>query len=133
MEKPIFLIRNVTLIAGTLFAALAAFSLATNFSWHLHALTVLLFWFVAVPGLAYYVAFKLNLEKDRASAQAIAGLIVFYALMLGITYRLTETDYFQIMALSFLPTMLAVYSIQLIVRQVLRKQEKPEAESEAAG
>lgn len=133
MEKPFFLLRNVTLISGTLFAALAAFSLATNFSWHLHALTVLLFWFMAVPVLAYYVAFKLNLEKDRASAQAIAGLVVFYALMLGITYRLTETAYFQIMALSFLPTILAVYYIQLIVRQVLRKQDKPEAESEAAG
>lgn len=131
MEKPFFLIRNVTLITVTLFAALAAFSLATSSSWHLHALTVLLFWFVAVPVLAYYVAFKLNLRKDTASAQAIAGLVVFYALMLGLTYRLTQTDYFQIMALSFLPTILAVYYIQLIVRQVLRKQEK--AESETAG
>jgi hypothetical protein len=133
MEKPFFLIRNVTLITVTLFAALAAFSLATNFSWHLHALTVLLFWFVAVPILAYYVAFKLNLRKDTASSQAIAGLVVFYALMLGLTYRLTQTDYFQIMALSFLPTILAVYYIQLIVRQVLRKQEKASSESEAAG
>lgn len=137
MKKLLCSARNGTLIAATVFLALATFLLAihyiTRYIMPVHVIIVLLFWFVAVPGIAYYVAFQLNLRKESTSLQAIAGLVVFYAFVFGMAYRLVNSAYIQIIAASFLPSILAVYYIQLIVKQIRRKQDEGRIPSERTG
>ena len=129
MPKMYQLLRNILLVAAAMFLALAVYSLAVRYVFPAQAIFVLLFWFVAVPVVAYYVAFKLNLRKQAASSQAIAGLVLFYVFVLGMTYRFTDPESFQIMAFSFLPSLLTVYYIQVIVRQLRKEEDEVELKS----
>jgi hypothetical protein len=132
MQKFPYPVRNFTLVAATVAVAFVAFFLATTYFLPVHALMVLLFWFVAVPLLAYYVAFQFNLRKQTASSKAVAALIIFYALIMGVSYNWVASPYFQIIAGSCLPVILAVYYIQLIIKRIPKDQRGRRASSETA-
>lgn len=113
----------MALIAGTALLAVASFLLASRYFLPAHVIVVLFFWFAAVPVLAYYVAFRFNLRKHSASALTLAGVAVFFACVMGITYHFAGSRYFQIMAVSFLPAIITVYYVQQVVKRIFGEDE----------
>jgi FtsH-binding integral membrane protein len=132
MQKLPYPVRNFQLVAITLVLAMAAFFIATSYFMPVHALMVLLFWFVVVPIMAYYVAFQFNLRKQTTSSKAIAALMIFYAIVMGVAYERVDSPYIQIIVGSCLPVILAVYYIQLVIKRIPKDQRKSPVQSEAA-
>lgn len=65
--------------------------------WNL--LTLILFWFVVVPGLTIYLPSIVSRKRSHLF-ESLVGLIIFYAGMVFMIYDHYMTDYFQIMILS---------------------------------
>lgn len=63
--------------------------------------TLLLFWFVIVPGVAVFLNAKL-LKETKPGWKVVVGLISFYSFMIMMTYQHYATDYFAVMMFSFI-------------------------------
>src|ERR1041385_9103251 len=86
---------GVICIATGLFAVLALFSFVLG--WNL--VTLLLFWFVVIPLSVIYIP-RLISRADPLITTSLAGLILFYAVMVLMIYDHYKTDYFLVMVAS---------------------------------
>src|SRR5688572_15632644 len=98
MDKPVMeKLKSILVIPLGLVIVLVPFSLLIG--WNL--LTLLLFWFVITPALAIYLPTLVSGSKNHF-VESITGLIIFYGLMVFMTYNHYKTDYFRVMILSCL-------------------------------
>lgn len=77
------------------FIALILFSF--TFGWNI--VTLLLFWFLFIPFLASTLPTIIS-KNDLEVKHPIAGLILFYAIMVFMIYEHFQTDYFIVMMMS---------------------------------
>ena len=96
-------------LKGTLIVPIGLAIVLVPFSlligWNLVSLFV--FWFVIIPGLAIYLPTKFSRNRFHLF-ESFAGLLIFYALMVFMIYDHFKTDYFQIMILSFAINLMVV-------------------------
>ena len=89
-------------LKGTLIVPIGLTIVLVPFSilvgWNL--ITLILFWFVLIPLLSIYLPTKFSGNRNHL-IESLVGLVIFYAMMTFMIYDLYQTDYFQIMILSF--------------------------------
>ncbi len=78
--------------------------------WNL--VSLLLFWFVAIPTLAIFLPAKLSKSTNQL-LKSILGVTVFYAIMVFMIYEHVKTDYFQIMIASFVVNVIIVLLVKI--------------------
>ena len=109
-------LKSVVLIPTALTSTLILISFTMGWN----SATLILFWFVAAPVIA--IRLPSLLSKNRKSiVEPIAGLILFYGLMVLMIYRHYESDYFKLMIISFLLNILLVSLIYFVKRTVSRE------------
>lgn len=79
--------------------------------------TLILFWLVLTPGLTVYLP-KLVSTNTRHLFESIAGMILFYGLMVFMIYDHYKTDYFQFMTISCVVNVILVPTITWIQEQI---------------
>jgi hypothetical protein len=73
--------------------------------WNL--ITLILFWFLIIPGLTIYLPTKTSNNKNHL-LESGAGLMIFYWIMVFMIYEHYKSDYFQIMISSCVINLLVV-------------------------
>lgn len=110
-------------LKGTLIVPLGLAMVLVPFSivigWNL--ITLILFWLVITPGLTIYLPTIVSNSKSHLF-ESLAGLILFYAIMVFMIYDHYKTDYFQIMILSCVINLILVFLVTLTRR--LRTQTR---------
>jgi len=105
-------------LKGTLIVPIGLTIILVPFSiligWNL--LTLIMFWFVLIPGLTIYLPTKFSRNRNHL-IESLLGLIIFYAIMVFMIYDHYKTDYFQIMILSFVINLTLVSIFTLTRRQ----------------
>lgn len=61
--------------------------------------TLFLFWFMIIPALTLYLPTLFSKEKHHLF-ESLAGMMLFYGLMVFMIYEHYQTDYFQVMMYS---------------------------------
>ncbi len=79
--------------------------------------TLILFWLVLTPGLTVYLP-KLVSTTRRHLFESLAGMILFYGLMVFMIYDHYKTDYFQFMMISCVVNVILVPTITWIQEQI---------------
>ncbi len=82
--------------------------------WNL--VTLILFWFVAIPALTIYMPAKVSNSRNHL-LESLAGLILFYVIMVFMIYEHYQTDYFRLMMLSGVINVGLVAAISLTRKQ----------------
>ena len=85
--------------------------------WNL--ITLFLFWFVITPALTIYFPTRTSKNKNHL-IESLMGLIIFYALIVYMIYEHYQSDYFQIMILSWV--------INVILISVVTRTNKAKAQ-----
>ena len=99
-----------TLLVSTgLMALLVLYSLLLGWN----ALSLFIFWFLLVPGLTVYLPLRFLKRKGHLFT-SLSGLVIFYGVMVWMIYDHYQTDYFQIMMISFVVNMALVTVVSLI-------------------
>lgn len=62
---------------------------------------MILFWLILTPGLTIYLPTLISNNQDHLF-ESIAGLVIFYGMMVFMIYEHYKTDFFQLMMLSCL-------------------------------
>ena len=88
-------LKGIVVVPIGLAIILVSFSMLIG--WNL--LTLILFWFVLVPGLTIYLPTLFSRNKNHLF-ESIVGLIIFYGIMVFLIYDHYMSDYFQVMILS---------------------------------
>ncbi|MEM8524064.1 MAG: hypothetical protein AAGG68_05460 [Bacteroidota bacterium] len=109
-------LKEVLLIPIAASFLLAAYSLIIG--WNLP--TLLLFWFILLPFLAYKLP-KMLSQKESLLKQSLIGLTLFYAIMVFMIYEHSQTDYFLVMMISFVVNLGLIALVSWV-----RKQEQKE-------
>lgn len=122
--KVILQLLEVLIVPVGIFAVLAMFSISVG--WNLF--TMLLFWFVFVPLLAYYLPALIS-KKATNPASSVIGLILLYAFMVLMIYDHFQTDYFVLMMISLIFNLGIVLMITWIRKE--RKLDVSESIPEA--
>ena len=78
--------------------------------WNLLSLVV--FWFAIIPILASFLPLIIS-KNGRHIIESLAGLVIFYWLMVFMIYDHYQTDYFKLMMASLFINIFAVYVISL--------------------
>jgi hypothetical protein len=76
--------------------------------WNL--VTLILFWFVLTPGLTIYLPTLVS-SNYKHLFESVAGLIIFYGIMVFMIYDHYKTDYFQVMIVSCVLNVILVSAI----------------------
>ena len=76
-------------------------------------LSLILFWFVIIPITASILPFLISKNKNHLP-ESLAGLVIFYGLMVFMIYSHYQTDYFKIMLISFLINLFTIVVISLM-------------------
>jgi len=97
----------LTVVVGILLV-LAPFSLIIG--WNI--VTLLVFWFVMVPWIAMYLPSKVSKSKNHL-IESLAGLVIFYSLMVFLIYEQFRSDYFFVMMVSCGVNLIVVSAINL--------------------
>lgn len=99
-------------LKGTLVVPIGLFILLVPFSllikWNL--LTLVLFWFVLIPVLSIYLPGKVSKTKNHLF-ESLAGLMIFYGVMVFMIYDHHQSDYFQLMMISCLINLIVVSGV----------------------
>ena len=97
------------LLKGTFVVPLGLLVLLMPYSMLLgwNSLTLILFWFILVPGLSIFLPTKASNSKSHF-LESLFGLIIFYAFMVFMIYEHYKTDYFLLMAISGALNMIVV-------------------------
>lgn len=77
-----------------------------------NAATLLLFWFVIVPWIALYIPGRISRNKNHL-IESLAGLVIFYALVVLMIFRHYKSDYFLVMMVSCAGNFITVSVIRL--------------------
>lgn len=62
-------------------------------------MSLLVFWFIIVPWMAIYLPGRISKNANHLT-ESLMGLVIFYAVMIFMTYKLYKSDYFQVMSFS---------------------------------
>jgi len=104
-------------LKGTLIVPIGLSIVLVPFSilvgWNL--ISLFLFWFVSIPLLSIYLPTTLSGNRNHLF-ESLVGLVIFYAMMTFMIYDHYQTDYFQIMILSFGINLVLVSVINLTRR-----------------
>jgi hypothetical protein len=73
--------------------------------WNL--ITLLIFWFLVIPILALQIPRMLSSRGNQLFESAL-GLTIFYAIIVFMIYEHYQTDYFQVMMISFFVNLLMI-------------------------
>lgn len=76
-------------------------------------LTLLLFWFIIMPALAYYLPEIVAKTKSHV-AESLIGLMIFYCFMILMIYSHYQSDFFIIMIVSCFVNLGTVTLIDLV-------------------
>ena len=95
--KGIFVVPLAITIVLVPFSLLIGWNLATLF----------LFWFVMIPIMALYLPRRISKNKDHL-LESVAGVIIFYSLMVFMIYKQYQTDYFKVMIASLIFNLILV-------------------------
>ncbi len=96
-------LKRTLIIPLGLTAVLVPFSLLIG--WNIF--TLLLFWFVLIPGLSMYLPSLVSSNQNHL-IETVLGLIVFYSIMVFMIYDHYQTDYFKAMIVSFVINLIVV-------------------------
>ena len=106
-------------LTGTLVIPVALFVILVPYSlwigWNL--LSLFLFWFVLIPIAAFYLPSVVS-SRDYTLSKSSAGLLLFYGVMVFMIYDHYQTDYFQVMMVSFAVNIMLVIAIVLANRRI---------------
>ncbi len=102
-------VKATLLVPLVLSIILAPFSMLIG--WNL--LTLIVFWFVLIPGLAVYLPATISKSRNHLP-ESIGGLIFFYGMMVFMIYDHYKTDYFKVMILSLVINLVLVAAISLL-------------------
>jgi len=94
--------------------AVAVVPFSILIGWNL--VTVVLFWFLLVPGLAIYLP-SLILRNKVHLNESLIGLLIFYALIVFMIYDHYQTDYFKVMIFSCIINLILV-SVTLLKKKL---------------
>src|SRR5688572_32557873 len=94
-SKIINQVKGAIIIPTALAIILVPFSMWIG--WNL--LTLLLFWFALIPVLAVYLPAIISKNRNHLT-ESLAGLIIFYAVIIFMIYKDYKTDYFKVMIIS---------------------------------
>ncbi len=75
-----------------------------------NAITLILFWFILVPLVAHYSSRIIKDVKNNL-IPAMGGAFLFYSVMIILTYKQYESDYFTIIKYSVIPSLLIILVI----------------------
>ena len=78
--------------------------------------TMVLFWFVLLPGLAVYLPKRISKNRNHL-VESILGILLFYGLMVFMIYKHYRSDFFQLMIISCLVNLLVVLALHYSNRQ----------------
>jgi hypothetical protein len=106
------LLRTLAVTSG-LSVVLIPFSMIVG--WNL--LTLLLFWFVVTPLLAFYLPTIGSRSQQLLSS--LAGLLLFYALIIVMIYSHYQSDYFRIMIVSCIVNLCVITFLHVMLRRKL--------------
>ena len=99
-------------LKGTLIVPVALFILMVPFSffvkWNL--LTLVLFWFALIPIVTLYLPGMVSKTKNHLF-ESLAGLMIFYGIMVFMIYDHHQSDYFQLMMISCLVNLIVVSGV----------------------
>ncbi|WPP49282.1 hypothetical protein [Catalinimonas niigatensis] len=87
--------KGICIVTIGLAMVLIPFSLLVG--WNIF--TLLLFWFMIVPALTLYLPKMMNKDRNHLF-ESLAGMVLFYGLMVFMIYDHYQTDYFQVMMYS---------------------------------
>jgi hypothetical protein len=79
-------------------------------------LTSLLFWFLLAPLISIYLPAKVSGNRNHLP-ESVAGLLIFYGIMVFMIYDHYQSDYFQVMMASCVINLIAINLTVLPVRQ----------------
>ncbi len=107
------------LLTGTLVIPMALSVILVPYSlwigWSL--LSLFLFWFVLIPVATFYLPPVVS-SRDHTLFKSLAGLLLFYGAMVFMIYDHDQTDYFQVMIVSFVVNIMLVIAIVLANRRI---------------
>jgi hypothetical protein len=102
MNKIAFHFLGGLVTASMLLACLAIISFALGWG----MFSVVLFWIIMVPIIAYVSA--QIFRKNNLLITAVTGVVIFYAAMFFLTYKLYETDFFAVMEYSLATSLFVI-------------------------
>lgn len=99
-------------ISVSLMIPIGIFLVLTPDSWFIgwNIVSILLFWFLIVPGMTSYLPVWLNNEWDHYF-ESFLGLILFYGVMILLIYDHYQSDYFKLMLISGLLNLFSVSAV----------------------
>lgn len=100
------------LIPLCLFVVMAPYSLLLGWN----VITLIIFWFFIVPGVILYLSARL-FKDSRVTGKAMVSLITFYSIMVFMTYKHFQSDYFAMMLFSFLFNLLVMGLVMFVERR----------------
>ena len=74
--------------------------------------TMVIFWFVLIPMVSHLIPRKI-FKNTNPFKESIIGMAIFYVLMTFMIYKQFQTDYFQLMMVSFVVNILVILFIKL--------------------
>ncbi|MEO5600555.1 MAG: hypothetical protein ABIR06_06490 [Cyclobacteriaceae bacterium] len=113
-------LKVVLFIPLCLFAVLRCFSLLPGWN----VITLFLFWFLITPVSIIFLSSKIS-SGGNILGQAMIALISFYSMMIFMIYEHFESDYFFIMAASFLYNLLVMMVAMIVDRDDKKNTSKP--------
>jgi hypothetical protein len=93
-------------VPAGLWGILVPFSMLIG--WNL--ITLLLFWFVLIPVLTFYLPVVLSKSSNHLP-ESLAGLVLFYGIMVFMIFDHYKSDYFQVMVLSGVINLVLLWAI----------------------
>jgi hypothetical protein len=99
-------LKGILIVPVGLAIVLVPFSILIG--WNL--ITLVLFWFLLVPGLTIYLPTIVSSCKNHL-LESLLGMTIFYALMVFMIYDHYKTDYFQVMAVSSIVNLVLIFVI----------------------
>lgn len=101
-------VKGTLTVVAAISLVLAPYSLLIG--WNL--ITLLLFWFVIVPLVAFYIPTKVS-RNNVHLVESLLGLLIFYILIAFMIYDHYQSDYFLVMMASCLVNLIVVTAISL--------------------
>lgn len=99
-------LKGALIVPLGLFLVLIPFSMLVG--WNL--LSAILFWLIIMPAVTIYLPLLISKNKNHLW-ESLIGMTIFYAIMVFMIYDHYQTDYFQIMMVSFVINVVVVSMI----------------------
>ena len=104
------------LIPLCVFVVLAPYSFLLGWN----GITLIVFWFFVVPGVILYLSSRF-FKDSGVTGKAMVSLITFYSIMVFMTYKHFQSDYFAVMLFSFLFNSLVMGLVMIVKREGFKR------------